>query len=104
MLGLNETWKMEVLKKKTQRPPNCSKLASRLSQECGLMKGRGDGPVKHRRLVGVVGPTQGCANLRHNQMAEAGWYYCPTPESDDFVKCPYCSLSLDGWEPKDKPL
>ncbi|MCJ1244888.1 hypothetical protein MMC30_002089 [Trapelia coarctata] len=38
------------------------------------------------------------------KMIEAGWYCCPTPESDDFVKCPYCSLSLDGWEPKDKPF
>ncbi|KAA6414789.1 MAG: hypothetical protein FRX48_01539 [Lasallia pustulata] len=37
------------------------------------------------------------------KMVEAGWYYCPTPESDDFVKCPYCSLCLDGWEPKDNP-
>ena len=40
---------------------------------------------------------------RIDQMVEAGWYYCPTTESDDFVKCPYCSLSLDGWEPKDNP-
>ena len=38
------------------------------------------------------------------KMVDAGWYYCPTTESDDFVKCPYCQLSLDGWEPKDKPL
>ncbi|KAI9851627.1 MAG: hypothetical protein M1838_003221 [Thelocarpon superellum] len=38
------------------------------------------------------------------KMVESGWYYCPIPESDDFVSCPYCSLSLDGWEPKDKPL
>ncbi|KAL8761762.1 MAG: hypothetical protein Q9184_002161 [Pyrenodesmia sp. 2 TL-2023] len=37
------------------------------------------------------------------KMIEAGWYYCPTPESDDFVKCCYCNLSLDGWEPKDNP-
>ena len=37
------------------------------------------------------------------QMVDAGWYYCPTEESDDFVKCPYCNLSLDGWEPKDNP-
>lgn len=37
------------------------------------------------------------------QMIEAGWYYCPTPESDDFVRCCYCSLGLDGWEPKDNP-
>ncbi|KAI9811510.1 MAG: hypothetical protein M1832_000885 [Thelocarpon impressellum] len=38
------------------------------------------------------------------KMVEAGWYYCPTADSDDFVSCPYCSLCLDGWEPKDKPL
>ncbi|MCJ1432304.1 hypothetical protein MMC27_001660 [Xylographa pallens] len=38
------------------------------------------------------------------QMIEAGWYHCPTAESDDFVKCAYCNLSLDGWEPKDKPF
>lgn len=43
------------------------------------------------------------ANLAGFQMVEAGWYYCPTPESDDFVKCPYCSLGLDGWEPRDNP-
>ena len=36
-------------------------------------------------------------------MVDAGWYYCPMVESDDFVKCAYCSLSLDGWEPKDDP-
>ncbi|MCJ1380934.1 hypothetical protein MMC17_004043 [Xylographa soralifera] len=38
------------------------------------------------------------------KMIEAGWYHCPTAESDDFVKCAYCNLSLDGWEPKDKPF
>ncbi|KAI9756440.1 MAG: hypothetical protein M4579_003862 [Chaenotheca gracillima] len=38
------------------------------------------------------------------KMVGAGWFYCPTPDSDDFVTCAYCSLSLDGWEPKDKPL
>lgn len=47
--------------------------------------------------------SQKLKNLTDHQMIEAGWYYCPTSESDDFVKCPYCSLSLDGWEPKDKP-
>ena len=36
-------------------------------------------------------------------MVDAGWHYCPTIESDDFVRCAYCSLSLDGWEPKDDP-
>ncbi|KAL2042406.1 hypothetical protein N7G274_004898 [Stereocaulon virgatum] len=38
------------------------------------------------------------------KMVDAGWHYCPTLESDDFVRCSYCSLSLDGWEPKDNPL
>ena len=49
-------------------------------------------------------PRQLCASLTDVQMVEAGWYYCPTADSDDFVKCAYCNLSLDGWEPKDKPL
>ncbi|KAF3491234.1 uncharacterized protein GIQ15_00751 [Arthroderma uncinatum] len=38
------------------------------------------------------------------KMVEAGWYFCPNEESDDLVSCPYCKLSLDGWEPKDKPF
>ncbi|KAL6246690.1 hypothetical protein RBB50_005997 [Rhinocladiella similis] len=38
------------------------------------------------------------------KMVEAGWYYAPTPDSDDFVSCTYCKLSLDGWEPKDNPF
>ncbi|KAL8958571.1 MAG: hypothetical protein Q9183_005812 [Haloplaca sp. 2 TL-2023] len=38
------------------------------------------------------------------KMIEAGWYYCPTPESDDYARCSYCSLGLDGWEPKDNPF
>ncbi|MCJ1260825.1 hypothetical protein MMC22_000688 [Lobaria immixta] len=37
------------------------------------------------------------------KMIESGWYYCPTAESDDYAKCSYCSLGLDGWEPKDNP-
>nr|KMM72689.1 hypothetical protein CPAG_08983 [Coccidioides posadasii RMSCC 3488] len=38
------------------------------------------------------------------KMVEAGWYLCATEESDDFVSCAYCNLSLDGWEPKDDPF
>ncbi|KLJ09341.1 hypothetical protein EMPG_15204 [Blastomyces silverae] len=38
------------------------------------------------------------------KMVEAGWYYCAHEESDDFVSCAYCNLSLDGWEPKDDPF
>lgn len=37
------------------------------------------------------------------KMVDAGWYYSPTPESEDFATCAYCNLSLDGWEPKDNP-
>lgn len=38
------------------------------------------------------------------QMASAGWHYAPTKESNDFAKCAYCELSLDGWEDTDNPL
>ncbi|KAK4939081.1 hypothetical protein LTR10_020567 [Elasticomyces elasticus] len=37
-------------------------------------------------------------------MVEAGWYYAPTPDSEDYVSCAHCKLSLDGWEPKDNPF
>lgn len=37
-------------------------------------------------------------------MAEAGWHYSPTKDSDDFASCAYCELSLDGWEPTDDPM
>ncbi|KAJ5658766.1 uncharacterized protein N7484_002415 [Penicillium longicatenatum] len=38
------------------------------------------------------------------KMVEAGWYFCPTEESNDLASCAYCKLSLDGWEPKDDPF
>lgn len=38
------------------------------------------------------------------QLAEAGWKYTPTLESDDNTTCTYCQLALDGWESGDKPL
>ncbi|KAI9677308.1 MAG: hypothetical protein M1829_002651 [Trizodia sp. TS-e1964] len=38
-----------------------------------------------------------------DKMVEAGWYYCPIPESDDSVTCAYCDLGLDGWELGDDP-
>lgn len=38
------------------------------------------------------------------KLAEAGWHYVPSAESDDYVRCAYCLLGLDGWEPKDKPI
>ncbi|TLS30981.1 hypothetical protein PpBr36_03284 [Pyricularia pennisetigena] len=38
------------------------------------------------------------------QLAEAGWIYTPTNESDDNTTCAYCQLALDGWEAGDKPI
>ncbi|KAL1888549.1 hypothetical protein Sste5346_009505 [Sporothrix stenoceras] len=38
------------------------------------------------------------------QLAEAGWKYTPTLESDDNTTCTYCQLALDGWEAGDKPM
>ncbi|OAL36421.1 hypothetical protein AYO20_04317 [Fonsecaea nubica] len=38
------------------------------------------------------------------KMVEAGWHFAPLPESEDYVSCVYCKLSLDGWEPKDDPF
>src|ERR1700761_1000663 len=37
-------------------------------------------------------------------MVEAGWVYDPSPDNEDGVSCPYCGLSLDGWERKDDPM
>ncbi|KAI1760068.1 hypothetical protein GGR53DRAFT_511144 [Hypoxylon sp. FL1150] len=37
------------------------------------------------------------------QLVESGWKYTPTGESNDMATCTYCSLALDGWEPKDNP-
>ncbi|KAI2470983.1 hypothetical protein F4781DRAFT_388347 [Annulohypoxylon bovei var. microspora] len=37
------------------------------------------------------------------QLVDAGWKYTPTVDSDDMATCTYCSLALDGWEPKDNP-
>ena len=38
-----------------------------------------------------------------DKMVNSGWVYVATTESDDFVTCLYCKLSLDGFEPKDSP-
>lgn len=38
------------------------------------------------------------------QLADAGWKYTPTLESDDNTTCAYCQLALDGWEAGDKPM
>jgi len=39
-----------------------------------------------------------------DKMVEAGWHLAPTTECEDYTCCVYCSLSLDGWEPKDNPF
>jgi len=44
-----------------------------------------------------------CSNI-DAQLAEAGWKYTPTLDSDDHTTCTYCQLALDGWEASDKPL
>lgn len=41
---------------------------------------------------------------RTSQLVEAGWTFQPTPEYDDLTSCPYCELSLDGWEQEDNPM
>ncbi|KAF9168733.1 hypothetical protein BGX20_011235 [Mortierella sp. AD010] len=38
------------------------------------------------------------------RMANAGFFYAPTDDSDDNVQCPYCWLGLDGWEANDDPV
>ena len=38
-----------------------------------------------------------------SKMIEAGWTFDPSSEAEDGVTCFYCTLSLDGWEPKDDP-
>ena len=41
---------------------------------------------------------------KSDKMAANGWHFAPTADSEDFVSCAYCNLSMDGWEPKDCPL
>ncbi|KAK2801567.1 hypothetical protein FQN51_005274 [Onygenales sp. PD_10] len=53
-----------------------------------------------RATFGSLWPHDG----KRGWLIEAGWYFCPSDESDDFVSCAYCKLSLDGWEPKDDPF
>lgn len=37
------------------------------------------------------------------QMAEAGFYYCGSATSPDWVRCFVCHHELDGWEDGDVP-
>lgn len=38
------------------------------------------------------------------QLAKAGFFYRPAPDSLDNVQCFHCEIKLDGWEPEDDPL
>ncbi|KAK5107251.1 hypothetical protein LTR62_001605 [Meristemomyces frigidus] len=38
------------------------------------------------------------------QLARAGFFYRPAPDSLDNVQCFLCAVKLDGWEPADSPL
>ena len=37
------------------------------------------------------------------QMAQAGFYHCPTDNEPDVAICFVCQKELDGWEPEDDP-
>ncbi|OAQ29135.1 inhibitor of apoptosis repeat-containing protein [Linnemannia elongata AG-77] len=50
----------------------------------------------HERTKGWFGTTK--------RMANAGFIYAPTDDSDDNVQCPYCETALDGWEIEDDPV
>ena len=41
---------------------------------------------------------------RAEAVAAAGFFFCPTKSSNDFVKCVYCGLGLDGWRSTDDPM
>ncbi|KAI8819967.1 uncharacterized protein EV422DRAFT_93620 [Fimicolochytrium jonesii] len=47
---------------------------------------------------------EGCDSLASDKMAAAGFIYYPVTDAPDTVLCPYCQLSLDGWDPTDDPI
>ncbi|KAI0111508.1 hypothetical protein F4814DRAFT_422689 [Daldinia grandis] len=67
-----------------------------------------DAPMAEARKAtfGGLWPHEGKRGwkCKTKQLVEAGWKYTPTADSDDMATCTYCSLALDGWEPKDNPL
>ncbi|EED22299.1 chromosome segregation protein BIR1, putative [Talaromyces stipitatus ATCC 10500] len=63
--------------------------------------------VEARRATFAIGwPHEGKRGwlCQSEKMVEAGWYFCPNEESPDLASCPYCKLSLDGWEESDDPF
>lgn len=45
----------------------------------------------------------GCKVATMLQMSEAGFYYCGSVSSPDWVRCVVCHQDMDGWEEQDKP-
>ncbi|OZJ02678.1 hypothetical protein BZG36_04054 [Bifiguratus adelaidae] len=41
---------------------------------------------------------------RPQDFARAGFYFDPSPDSDDSVRCFICGKSMEAWEPDDDPL
>ncbi|EGF78515.1 hypothetical protein BATDEDRAFT_90453 [Batrachochytrium dendrobatidis JAM81] len=70
-------------------PNNASMLAARLDTF------NNDWPYQSSK-----GANKGLVPIK---MAAAGLLYYPTSDSKDTVLCPYCDLSLDGWESGDSP-
>lgn len=69
------------------------------------MRRRRAGCPRWRRFVCVLPSSRGmCLAHGNEQMADAGWHYAPSKESNDFAICAYCELSLDGWEATDNPM
>lgn len=48
-------------------------------------------------------PTWPHATPTPEQLAQAGFYYAPTSDDADNVKCYLCSRALDGWDLDDNP-
>ena len=44
-----------------------------------------------------------CVCVSTCQMADAGFYHCPTDREPDVVRCYVCFKELEGWEPQDDP-
>uniref|UniRef100_A0A093VFE6 Protein bir1 n=1 Tax=Talaromyces marneffei PM1 TaxID=1077442 RepID=A0A093VFE6_TALMA len=76
-------------------------IQSKTSNPAEIVDPTSSSIVEARRATFAVGwPHEG----KRGWMVEAGWYFCPNEESPDLASCPYCKLSLDGWEEADDPF
>ncbi|PCH04013.1 Hypothetical protein PENO1_024650 [Penicillium occitanis (nom. inval.)] len=76
-------------------------IQSKTSNPAEIVDPTSSAIVEARRATFAVGwPHEG----KRGWMVEAGWYFCPNEESPDLASCPYCKLSLDGWEEADDPF